>query len=232
MWPLRLPPGGSEVYIRKLNQLSGGKLPGPGETRYGRVVDAWQKRQHRQKPAGRPITRATDSAPVLLPSPQPQYPELELKNISGSKKRLALINDQTMAAGEQTKVRLGKARVTVECVEIRGHSVMVRVGDDRQLRELQLRPSNVISPVGLPISSPSDSLSELVFPSALERMRRGSCVSIISGRLLAVGEKADMTVNGERVTVECLAIRNNSAVVRIGDELREVPLTSTNTPAP
>jgi hypothetical protein len=40
-----------------------------------------------------------------------------------------------------------------------------------------------------------------------------------------------MTVRGKRVTVECLVIRSNSVVVRIGDELRELPRNITDTPA-
>ena len=35
-----------------------------------------------------------------------------------------------------------------------------------------------------------------------------------------------MRVNGKVVTVECLAIRSNTVVVRVGDEVRELSRTT------
>ncbi len=64
--------------------------------------------------------------------------ELHLKGFSGPPQhRLAIINNYTMAAGEESDLNLGSARVHVRCVEIKDDSVVVEVGGER--RELRLR---------------------------------------------------------------------------------------------
>ena len=70
-----------------------------------------------------------------------QVPDvLTLKGISGDKVHaFALINDQTLAAGEAGKVRVGNTNVLVRCVEIRNGSVLIRIGESKELLELSLR---------------------------------------------------------------------------------------------
>jgi hypothetical protein len=107
--------GGPEAYIKAIEQQA-------GLTR---------------KPAG-------PSEPPLMFSGAPtgkgpKYTDLSLKSISGSgTKRLALINNQTLAAGESGKVRLGAGEVKVRCEEIREKSVIVTVDGKKERRELRL----------------------------------------------------------------------------------------------
>lgn len=64
--------------------------------------------------------------------------DLLLKGISGTpEKRLALINNITLAAGETTSIRAGKARLTVTCLEVGEVSALIEVGG--RTRELRLR---------------------------------------------------------------------------------------------
>jgi len=53
---------------------------------------------------------------------------LVLRNLSGTgNRRLALVNNQTMARGEEMRVRVGQTNVQVRCLEIRDRSVLLRV---------------------------------------------------------------------------------------------------------
>ncbi|HKQ39943.1 MAG TPA: thioredoxin family protein [Verrucomicrobiae bacterium] len=71
--------------------------------------------------------------------PPPKYASLTLKRISGSgSKRLALINNQTLAVGESGKVRLGDGEVKVRVDEIRDKSVVVTVEGKPGRKELSL----------------------------------------------------------------------------------------------
>ena len=100
------------------------------------------------------ITKLTDnpdapastapSAPIFSGAPTgpaPQYKELTLKSISGTgAKRLALINNATLTAGEIGKVRLGAGEVKIRCDEIREDSVVVTV-EGKGKRELRILPA-------------------------------------------------------------------------------------------
>lgn len=71
--------------------------------------------------------------------PLPTYTNLTVKSISGSPaRRFALINSETLAAGESAWFKLGAQRVQVHCVEIREKSVLVRIEGDTRPRELLL----------------------------------------------------------------------------------------------
>lgn len=73
-------------------------------------------------------------------APPQRYTELVLKNISGTKKRrFALLNNQTIAAGETARVQLGDSEVSVRCLEIRDQSVVVTVDGQEGSREVFLR---------------------------------------------------------------------------------------------
>ena len=73
------------------------------------------------------------------PAPPPKYADLTLKNLSGPRnRRLALINNQTFAAGESALVRLGDGQVKVRCLEIRDDAVRIQVDGQEQSRELRL----------------------------------------------------------------------------------------------
>ncbi len=71
--------------------------------------------------------------------PLPTYTNLIVKSISGSpSRRFALINSETMAAGDSSWFPLGTNRVQVQCVEVRPKSVLVRVHGEPSDRELML----------------------------------------------------------------------------------------------
>jgi hypothetical protein len=65
--------------------------------------------------------------------------KLVLRSVSGAgARRLAFINNQTLARGEQARVRVGQTNVLVQCVDIRERSVMLRVNGQPELVELFL----------------------------------------------------------------------------------------------
>ena len=71
--------------------------------------------------------------------PPPKYTALTLKSISGTgSKKLALINNQTLALGESGKVRLGDGEVKVRVEEFREKSVIVTVDGKPGRKELSL----------------------------------------------------------------------------------------------
>lgn len=77
------------------------------------------------------MTHPTKKAP---PGPA----TLELKGISGTVDRpLAIINNRTMAVGEEQDVTTPQGRVKVMCLEIKGTKVKVKA--QGQIRELLLR---------------------------------------------------------------------------------------------
>src|SRR5258708_36117180 len=66
--------------------------------------------------------------PVTTNAPLADVRDLVLKGISGGKdRRLALINNRTVANGEELEFKFGNRTVKVRCVEIRGKSLVVRV---------------------------------------------------------------------------------------------------------
>jgi thiol-disulfide isomerase/thioredoxin len=90
-------------------------------------------------------TRRPSSSPKLFggatTAPPRQYADLQLKSITGpTDRKLALINNQTLAAGESARVKLGDDGVRLHCLEIRKDSVIVAVGNDPGERELKLAP--------------------------------------------------------------------------------------------
>ena len=112
-------PGGPKVFLSELESLSGGKLKAATALANG------------QPGSGR-------TAPPL--PPPPSYAELRLKGVSRTKhRRLAIINNQTLAEGESGLVRLGQTEVKVRCVEIGDKSAIVLVGKPEERKELRLR---------------------------------------------------------------------------------------------
>ena len=62
-----------------------------------------------------------------------------MKSISGTPdRRFALLNNQTLGAGETASVKLDGGNIKVRCVEIRERSVVVQVEGEGESREIQL----------------------------------------------------------------------------------------------
>jgi thioredoxin-related protein len=98
--------------------------------------------QGERKVAARAVTPPPPPAPMFNgapTAPPPRYNDLVLKNISGTvSRRFALINNQTLAAGEAARIKLGDGEVKVRCIEIRERSVLVQVEGQQNQRELKL----------------------------------------------------------------------------------------------
>lgn len=90
------------------------------------------------------VTPTATAAPAPMfngapTAPPPRYSDLVLKNISGTAgRRFALINNQTLTAGEAARIKLGDGEVKVRCIEIRAQSVLVQVEGQEGQRELKL----------------------------------------------------------------------------------------------
>jgi protein disulfide-isomerase len=111
---------GPEAFLAELQKLRGAK-PSP-------------------VPAAGKGTKPGAGKPGEAPSPPPAYSELALRGISGPKdRRLALINNETLGAGESAKVKLGDTLVRVRCLEVREDSVLIRIEGREQPVELKLR---------------------------------------------------------------------------------------------
>jgi len=122
-------PGGPKPFVQDMTRALGLATEPPSAM----VVAA------RPKPAAQPVQELPlyGGAPAAAPQ---RYTELVLKNISGTRKRrFALLNNQTLAAGESARVQLGDSEVSVRCLEIRDQSVVVTVDGQEGQREVFLR---------------------------------------------------------------------------------------------
>lgn len=94
------------------------------------------------------ITRPKGIVPENPPPPlfggaaagaPPRYTNFVLKSISGTPdRRFALLNNQTLGAGETASVMFDGGNVKVRCVEIRERSMVVQVEGEGESREIQL----------------------------------------------------------------------------------------------
>ena len=77
--------------------------------------------------------------PVTTPPPPP-ISNLVLKGVSGSSgRRVALINDRSLTAGEGAVIQLADRRVKVRCLKVGDKSVVVKVDNHPEPVELKLR---------------------------------------------------------------------------------------------
>jgi protein disulfide-isomerase len=132
-------PGGPKPFLAQLARLTG-----QGESEIGPVA-AMKKAEATLKgvAAKREAAMPAEEAPLYNgapTAPPPRYTELVLKGISGPKnRRLAMINNQTLSAGDAAPVKVGEKRVRVRCVEVREKSVLVAVEGETSQREIKLR---------------------------------------------------------------------------------------------
>jgi len=124
-------PGGPKLYIKELERILGPRVRVP----------------FKDKSPGGPGAAASAPKP---PEPKPifggartlppaYYMGLQLKGISGRKTRpLAIVNNETMAAGETAMVKLWDGQVKVRCEAIRAKSVVIKLVDSGETLELEL----------------------------------------------------------------------------------------------
>jgi protein disulfide-isomerase len=114
--------GGTSAFIAEINKFPG--MPHRGQPGTAAPVGA------AKSPPNAP-SQAAGPAPAI------RYGELTLKGISGSgNHRMALINNETLMAGETAKVKTLDTRVEITVKEIRDESVIIAVNG--QPRELKL----------------------------------------------------------------------------------------------
>jgi len=115
-------PGGAAAFIRTVNKFN---AKPESEQQATRVVEPRELLPFGGAPTHPPI----------------RYTNLVLKTISGTpKRRFALINDQTFAAGDTLPVKMLDGKVNVRCVEVREQSVLVAVHGENAPREIKLGP--------------------------------------------------------------------------------------------
>jgi hypothetical protein len=102
--------------------------------------DPFFPKSHRRELAAPPGS-STNS--IVAPKPVPVVPVLVLKGVVGSAtRRLALINNQTMAPGETSSVRVPDGRVRVKCLEIGTDYVVVKVEGEDEPKRLEMGKQN------------------------------------------------------------------------------------------
>jgi len=137
-------PGGTKPFLARLSKMTGAAVttePAP--------VAAMKQAEAKIKEAalmrgelGSDAPAANSPASSVAPSSGPQqFDELVLKGISGTKqKRFAIINNQTLGAGEIGTVRVSGKAVQIRCEEIHDQSVVVSWNRGQERRELKFRP--------------------------------------------------------------------------------------------
>jgi protein disulfide-isomerase len=129
-------PGGPKAFLKALEAT----LPKKALT--GTPVNARASSVQPAAPAPKPEVpngKATKTTAGGAPWPPTHTEGLVLKGISGPKdKRLALVNNQTLTAGETTSVKTPAGSLRVHCVEIREGSVLVTIDGKPGQQELRL----------------------------------------------------------------------------------------------
>lgn len=124
-------PGGPKAFVQKIKSIAGSRLQPKT------VAQADPEPPQPEPVADAPEVPAFNGAPTF---PAKIYSDLELKGISGkANARFALINNQTIGAGESAKVKVGESVVKVTCLEIHEDSVVVTVDGTKERRELKMR---------------------------------------------------------------------------------------------
>jgi thioredoxin-related protein len=124
-------PGGPAPFLAKLKSIGGDRLkPATG-------ADTKPKQPEPEPAVAAAPRPAFNGAPTF---PAKTYAALELKGIAGSANaRLAIINNQTLGAGETGKVKLGDSVVKVTCLEVHDDRAVVIIEGTSQRRELRMR---------------------------------------------------------------------------------------------
>lgn len=123
-------PGGPNAFLGKLKSIGGDKLK-PVKTAENKPRGPAAEEEEAEPPP------AFNGARTFPPK---YYSDLELKGISGSgNSRFALINNQTIGAGETARVKLGDSVIKVKVLEIGEESAVVVVDGSNERRELRMR---------------------------------------------------------------------------------------------
>lgn len=125
--------GGPNAFIAKLKSMGGDRFPKPATVAESKPKQPGAEAEPETVAAPPPF----NGAPTF---PAKYYTALELKGVSGpSNARLALINNQTIGAGETAKVKLGDSVVQVKCLEVKDDSAVVMIDGSNERRHLRMR---------------------------------------------------------------------------------------------
>jgi uncharacterized membrane protein YhaH (DUF805 family) len=114
----------------------------------------------------------SDPAPQATAS---AAPALKLKMISGTaQRRLATINDETFFAGETHRISVGGGKLSVQCLEIREKSALVKVEGEAKPWELQLGESRRAENVRIQPEATAAATSWVDVLANISKMYRGS----------------------------------------------------------
>jgi hypothetical protein len=84
--------------------------------------------------------RRMEKVPLIAEKPVAPLTQLVLKGITGpANRRLALINNQPIAAGETAFVKIGTGQVRIHCWEIGANHAVISVEGEPERKELRLR---------------------------------------------------------------------------------------------
>ena len=136
-------PGGPKPFLARLSKMTGAPAAAePASVAAMKKAEASIKESVLQRAELGTDVVAPPSKPAASPSPNSQqFDDLVLKGISGTKqKRFAMINNQTLGAGEVGTVRVSGKAVQIRCEEIHDRSVVVSWNRGQERRELKFRP--------------------------------------------------------------------------------------------
>ena len=129
-------PGGPRMFLSKLSKLTGAPVAAEPDP-----VAVMKKAEASIKDSVLKRGELPGEMPAPPSSNAQQFDDLVLKGISGTKqKRFAMINNQTLGAGEIGTVRVSGKAVQIRCEEIHDQSVIVSWNRGQQRRELKFRP--------------------------------------------------------------------------------------------
>jgi thioredoxin-related protein len=139
-------PGGPKPFLARLSKLTGAAVTTePASVAAMKKAEASIKESVMNRAelgtevVPMPAKTATPANPSL--SNLREFDDLVLKGISGTKqKRLAMINNQTLGAGEVGTVRVSGKSMQIRCEEIHEQSVVVSWNRGQERRELKFRP--------------------------------------------------------------------------------------------
>jgi thioredoxin-related protein len=124
-------PGGPTPFLAKIKSVGGDRL------KRAAVAETKPKQSEADPTSAEPPPPAFNGAPTFPPK---TWSGLELKGIAGpANARLAMINNQTLGAGETGKVKLGDSVVKVKCLEVHDDRAVVMIEGSNQRRELRMR---------------------------------------------------------------------------------------------
>ncbi len=126
--------GGPAPYIAQLKRIPGFPLRIRDTAGAAKTI----ARPPSVKPAP-PAKKQKELPAYAVSAPVIRYDKIALKGIFGAKSKVALINNESLGAGEKGKIKVEDKIVEVLVKEIRENSVLVQIEGETEPRELTLK---------------------------------------------------------------------------------------------